>query len=361
MFYKLVNAVIILPSFATSSVLQITIDFNNQKIHKYRNLFAIGDSLTDGGASVAAGTFLFQNELKFKLLGLEKFSLKSPYYQNRTYSNGPTAIELLCKALQLPFKPGWDATAGTFWWKKTGSQVGTNYAFGGSTIMPTTWPRSIFTDQFTLEKQTNAIINHHDLSSQDLVFINIGTNDFTYQSDYNLNKNKILIYNMIDKLSATVTNLFQKGATDFVISNLPNYGLTPLLINKPKGFEITKTIEFYNLQLAKKINDLNVKYKLINIKMFNLFEKFALLRQEFLSRGPQYRFDNATFNDYSILSLVKNRGSYQPVYVNQANWNTINNYFFLDQSHPTTWVHHKMATYLKHFINLQFNQHFNYF
>ncbi|MFP3035843.1 MAG: hypothetical protein ACEY3A_02310 [Wolbachia sp.] len=72
---------------------------NKNNNFKYKNLYILGDSLSDNGALCGVlETFSFAKTVKFD----------EPFYQGRSFSNDPVAVEYVAKHLDLEeFKPGW--------------------------------------------------------------------------------------------------------------------------------------------------------------------------------------------------------------------------------------------------------------
>ncbi len=72
---------------------------NDNSNSKYRNFYVLGDSLSDNGAIIG-----ILNNLSFA----KSVKFDDPFYQGRSFSNGPTAVEYIAKYLDLDeFKPGW--------------------------------------------------------------------------------------------------------------------------------------------------------------------------------------------------------------------------------------------------------------
>ncbi|WP_174132775.1 SGNH/GDSL hydrolase family protein [Wolbachia endosymbiont of Atemnus politus] len=89
---------------------------NNNFNSKYRNLYVLGDSLSDNGAIIE--TF---NNLSFA----RNVKFDDPFYQGRSFSNGPTAVEYVARYLNLEeFKPGWSYSL----FGRRYEQPGQNYA-----------------------------------------------------------------------------------------------------------------------------------------------------------------------------------------------------------------------------------------
>ncbi|WP_286641207.1 hypothetical protein [Spiroplasma ixodetis] len=71
---------------------------NHNTTNFQNNFYTLGDSLSYVGALVGAGSQFFQNiPLPEELMKSHDVQYKPPYYQNRSWCNGPVATELISK------------------------------------------------------------------------------------------------------------------------------------------------------------------------------------------------------------------------------------------------------------------------
>ncbi len=119
-------------SLLMTNIISTLSNANHNTSNFQNNFYTLGDSLSDVGALVGAGSQFFQNiPLPEELMKSHDVQLKPPYYQNRSWCNGPVATELISKKLKQKVTAGWDFIAlnGQHF-----SQIGTNYAVGGTFI-----------------------------------------------------------------------------------------------------------------------------------------------------------------------------------------------------------------------------------
>ncbi|WP_281748551.1 IS1595 family transposase [Spiroplasma ixodetis] len=81
--------------------------------------------------------------------------LKPPYYQNRSWCNGPVATELISKKLKQKVTAGWDFIAlnGQHF-----SQIGTNYAVGGTFIEKVYGLEGLFLNKFSPDFSPHVLV-----------------------------------------------------------------------------------------------------------------------------------------------------------------------------------------------------------
>ncbi|WP_339039684.1 SGNH/GDSL hydrolase family protein [Spiroplasma endosymbiont of Andrena trimmerana] len=288
------------------------------------NFYTLGDSLSDVGALVGAGSQFFQNiPLPEELMKSHDVQLKPPYYQNRSWCNGPVATELISKKLKQKVTAGWDFIAlnGQHF-----SQIGTNYAVGGTFIEKVYGLEGLFLNKFSLDEQIKSLIKQHsDFYNDDLVFINIGTNDLMWIIDHNITDIDNAINKIINKLDEDLTELINKNIKKIVITNIADMGLILNYKETINQQPMTNLVNKFNLKLTEEIKKANKNFEKTNIKEYDVFSKFNKLFEQFKNRGSQYQDSNATKID--INTLGKN-GILQTQYVSGANSQNIDNYFF---------------------------------
>lgn len=158
-----------------------------------KDMVFFGDSLSDNGNLYSA---------TFKLVP------KSPPYYAGRFSNGPT----------------WAEHVSDYFEKKRGFST-TNYAVGSATSV-FHWPSSKAIALSTLGLQINEYILasvFHD-KSETLYTIWVGAND--YLNDTNSDEDA-LSTQVVDNIKWALNKLKDKGATRFLILNLPDLSLTP--------------------------------------------------------------------------------------------------------------------------------------
>ncbi|WJG71474.1 SGNH/GDSL hydrolase family protein [Spiroplasma ixodetis] len=336
---KLLSILSVVVLTTTTSINAITCGCEKNNI--VNNFYVLGDSLSDVGALTGAGSQFFQN-IPFQKHDVE---LKPPYYQNRSWCNGPVVTELVSEKLKQKSIAGWDFLALNL---SRHSRVGNNYAFGGALACKI--PLSVeglFLNKFSLSSQLTSLLKqHNNFTKNDLVFINIGSNDLMKIIDNNISDIDNAIENIILEIKSNLKKLIDIKCQHIIITNIADMGLIPNYKATSKQSKMTNCVNKYNEKLQEEISELNKKYTNI-VKEYDTFSKFNNLLASFTNRGSQYQNSNATTIDINTLGTT---GILQPQYVTGANPQNIDNYFFIDQFHPTKWVQEQSANDLYEFI-----------
>ncbi|UCM93264.1 SGNH/GDSL hydrolase family protein [Candidatus Tisiphia endosymbiont of Melanophora roralis] len=181
----------------------------NKEAFMYKNFYVVGDSLSDNGAFVGSLNSILnviKEEFHF-LKWVDKIYFAPPFYQSRSFSNGPMAVEYVADKLGTTMKPGWsfNITPALKHWileKKSielgrpfddlikqggikatnydfSEQIGTNYAVSNARASKgDAVPDFLLFNYFQLKNQVRTLVRHHpDISTEDLLFVMIGGND----------------------------------------------------------------------------------------------------------------------------------------------------------------------------------------
>ncbi len=238
---------------------------------KYNKIFVLGDSLVDQGAFKGGGWELS----KGTALWLE---LQGPYYnKGETFTNGPVGSKVFADMLNKQSKAGWRFKKFDSFQLRTIEQIGTNYGFGGSKIVPSA--RSTIKmmgadfavlNNFSLERQAETLIDHHKRFDRDLIYIVSGSNDLIALA--NLSEEWIVygkqlqkeipievVNKMIETVKAIINKLIDKGAKNIVIANIVDISSAPefkkYLPNQRKVVE--NLVKKYNSKLDNLIKPKN--------------------------------------------------------------------------------------------------------
>lgn len=324
----------------------------NQPISK---LLVLGDSLSDQGALVSVVNQILKKlhssnswwDFGLKSVAPKSLKLISPHFENRSFSNGPVAVELLAQKLSLTSNSAWELNQKPIFGGAdlSSSQLGTNYAIGGTRIKSQGGiVNELILGNFNLEKQTSALIKQHQkLTKNDVIYLNIGSNDIiglfddNKLADKNFIKQKLL--DMIVDVEFAINKLIKIGCQNIVVANLINLAHLPLFGDTLNKDILTQISYEYDNHLNELINKVNKNYP-NTLKMHNLMEDFISLLEKFTARGKQYLLKNATFVNHDEIT---NSGQLTPLLVNGATLETLDNYFFFDQIHPSKWVHCEIA------------------
>lgn len=326
----LLNMMLLLATSAVSAG-NITNNINTSNT-SYHQMYVLGDSLSDTGSFVGAGTDFVKNN--WGLPHLSKIQLDSPYYKNRSFSNGEVAAEVLAKKLNFSLTPGWKFSA--LWGWLNYEQVGNNYATGGAVAADnSTWTGEFYSNRFNVTNQLSALLNHHKLQSNDLVLVETGNNDMLAA----LEKDKLadqmsIINNAVKATSDTVYNLIRSGVKHIVVTNVTDFGKVPQFYNTSKQTIAHNLSNIYNKQWNDAINQYQSLFPNI-IKKYDFESAIGKFETRFKEKGG----DVTRAAIESTKWTLGTSGKITTKYINGATSETLNNYFFLDEVHPTAQIH----------------------
>lgn len=273
----------------------------------YSQLVVFGDSLSDSGNNAV----LFGGVRTPVPLTPPNIIPTAPYPSGR-YSNGPVWVEQLASDLGLSVQAS--------------LLGGTNYAYGGarvgqpiSPIPPISLPSQVF--QFLTATGDKA-------SPDSLYVIEGGANDARDALAALIAGNPGAANQIIDdftvNMATMVTDLYNAGATDFLISNVPDPGPAPAVQSQIPLVVSTATFiaQTMNGFLDAALTSLE---QTLPIDIFQ-FDAFGFT-DEVVANPQAFGLVNASF----------------PCAVSQACINDPGGYFFWDGIHPTTAGHRLIA------------------
>lgn len=224
----------------------------------YAAMYVFGDSLSDTGNVFAATTAQ-------QLVPAIPPSV-TPYatYWKGRFSNGPVAVEYLWKlasrknsAELQPF-----VTAGT-----VDKKSSVNFAFGGSASgvqNPTPTGFSVPGLIGQVDLYTKALEKKKSKPNA-LYVVWSGSNDYVQNITYDP-------YVVVGNIEKSIRALYDTGAQDFLVPNLPDLGRTPLVKAQGGSAQFTSLTKAHNALLAATLDSLD---KLPSIKIARL-DVFAL-------------------------------------------------------------------------------------
>lgn len=252
---------------STSLTPILTTNNINYKITSDTNFYVLGDSLSDTGALVGAGTQFFEaSSLLFP--DIKEVKLESPYYNN-SFSNGLVAAQIIADKLGVKLTPGWKFNDLLF---KTHQQVGSNYAVGGAQSSNRTDAEGLFINKFDINAQIDALLDQHTVQKNDKIFLEIGGNDIFYAMTKVFNfMQYIVIDSAIANEKTALEKLIINGENHILVANLPDISAIPMF-NKDttKISRVKELVNMFNDKWTTMINNLNVKYN-NPIKPYSLF------------------------------------------------------------------------------------------
>ena len=279
--------------FALTSIAQAT---------SFSQLVVFGDSLTDSGnVSVLTGGAI----------------PGSPYFNGR-FSNGPNFADVLASNLGLPLTPS--------------LLGGTNYAYGGART-----DSQPFGPQFSTESQVGAYVGAGLVDSSALYLVYVGSNNlsdaiFAVSMDP-ANAAAIAtaaIGNAVGDITNSIIALAQAGATNIIVPNAPNLGLTPRFTDLGSAALVAFATELtigFNSALAASVSSISGP-NLIQIDVFGAL-------QNLVNNPGDFGLTNVTSRCYTGDDLNFTSGGTLCANPNE--------YLFFDGFHPSATVHRALA------------------
>ncbi len=256
-------------------------------------LVAFGDSLVDNGNIV-------------DYLGVT-FPI-SPYFQGR-FSNGPVAVEYMATQLGLSL----DDRA-----------VGGAYTGTGNRLYDSNTTKLAAIANTGTAQQISAYISAQGgtVDSQALYYIWAGGNDFfTAPTASTVSK-------AITNLATDVSALYQAGARNFFIPNLPDLSTTAVALQQDAAYQAGArqlTLAFNN-NLALTLSGLEGKLAGADIQVFDAYSFLTTLRNSYAAQG--YNVTTPCLVTGTTPSLCSNPSQH----------------YLWDNVHPTAGVHQAIGT-----------------
>lgn len=297
--------------------------------NKFHQLYVLGDSLSDTGAIVGAGS-----EVANTLLG-HGFEMDAPFYQNHSFSNGKVAAEVLADKLDLNLDAAWDFK---FLFKEY-RHTGNNYAIGAAQAseLKTIDPKGVLLNNFTINKQVDALLKQQTIQADDLTLFQVGTNDFWFQviGAPSPDAQKQILQTSVKNQAKALQRLVDHGNKHLLVLNTPDLGKIPEYRGTEQEAMMSDLTAYYNDLWMNMIENLQVKYPHY-FKLFDLYNIFDDLLADFESKGGDVT-KGATY--YELSGDAFKKGHLTPKYNEGVSFETINDHFFFDFAHPTEPVH----------------------
>jgi thermolabile hemolysin len=132
----------------------------------------------------------------------------------------------------------------------------------------------------------------------------------------------------VDNIGDYIIDLYNAGARNFLIPNLPDLGQLPATLSTPNSSNLSLITQSHNGLLAFTLSSLSQNIPSIEITSLDIFSLFADAR----NRPIEYEFTNV---DQACLSTIQDGIPVQPIQVCP----NPNEYLFWDNIHPTTRSH----------------------
>jgi len=255
-------------------------------VFAYSQVVAFGDSLSDNG----------------NMFDLTEGYPPPPYYDGR-FSNGPVWVDYLSQDLGVDLLDMSYGGARTYGHPAslTGTDT-TGYELG-----------------FTWQVEQYLTMTNDMADPNALYTVWIGGNDLL---NLDGKRPREVILNAAINIGSAIGALYDAGATDIVLMNMPNLGATPLMNGTDVTSEYGEALsKGFNCSLA--ITQAIMEWYLPDLNLFSV-DIFALMN-EFIAGDD---FDNTTDRFIDVF--------YMPEFAEM-------NYLFWDDIHPTTYAHGLIA------------------
>ena len=263
-------------------------------------IFAFGDSYSDDGASFRLTEKLVKQEVE------DAIELPGDLYWKNRWTNGPTAVEVLARQLQIEL---------------------TNYAVGGAKS-----GRGNYYHWMDQHEDTGVLgqvekfrmsLKGKSADPNALYFIFISANDYFEHVDYNLPGNTIdLADTAVGNICAAVATLARLGAQHFMIVNSTDLAKLPVVQASGQTGEAKEFQNRVNAELLTEVESLHTHLDIT----ITLYDHLALSNK--IWRNPsKYGISNLSIPCQPVYPEVK------PV------CKSPDTYYFWDEWHPTRRVH----------------------
>lgn len=290
-------------------------------------LYAFGDSLSDLGNTYNALGGHGADSAIYSLVG---YTASPDRYDDGRWSNGPVWVEHLNDQLGLPALQ-----------RNKGDQaltLGTNFAYGGST---------------TGSGSTDGIL--HNLQTQIGDYVSLaGSGSASALYSVWSGGNDVIYYVMdgqpntpagIDQLTTTMaanittalTTLYNAGARQFLVPNLPPLGDKPSFVNTPNKMFANDIVSSYNPKLEQALVDFRAAHTEAKLASWDDFSQFDAM----LTDPAFYGFTNETDAAFS------SSGAYPGTVVADPN-----KHVFWDSTHPTAAGHALLGDFAYEALNV---------
>jgi len=291
--------------FSLGLILSLTV--SAQSVSKF---IVFGDSLSDTGNS-----YEYSHHTK---------PPAALYYQGR-YSNGPIWIDYVLKTL-FP--------------NKTHHRL-FNYAFGGSGVLQSQ------PNAFTLSQEVDSYLLTHQakVKSDSWFVIWIGANDYLLSP----NSTQKTVNKVIAEMERNIVRLREHGARHLVILGLPDLGLSPFAQDLDLEIQLSGVVQIHNHRLKERIAKLQVRFPETDWHYMDVNQTFS----DLIAHPKQFGFVHTTercleteVKNNSVRSADKGPSAWLRIALGKHARNAqekCRDYVFLDQVHPTTYVHQMLA------------------
>ncbi|QBQ07874.1 lipolytic enzyme, GDSL family [Spiroplasma gladiatoris] len=309
--------------------------------HGVSNFYTLGDSLSDNGGLVT----IAKDELNANVVMTGQYK--------GGFSNGPRTAEIINE--KLGFK-GISDKDSTF---KSSNLIhkadidykdqkvwGRNYSVGGATAYESDGlAAKLLMGNTGIYKQAQALVQQQVIKEDDLFFLEIGGNDLFALAGVvdNVNAQTKIMNNAIENISNAFYTLLNNGAKKIVFASPPDITLTPGYNKRDKNYlaKVNLLCKEFDYKVTKVIEKLNSKFNNA-IKTYNLYQELKNILNEFKGSNKNINItDHACKSNAFDLGGLNIGGTIEikAELDNGVTEENVNNYFFIDDVHPTKSGH----------------------
>ncbi len=291
----------------------------------FDKIYVFGDSLSD------SGNVFNVTKVGNSLDPTIPIDPPSPPYFNGRYSNGPNWVDYLANSMRVNLVPSTALAVGSPIVILPTGEVGINFSFNGATTNQSV--------NFAFGGATSGLTNAGDPRLPGVLReVQAFTNDLSVanrsadsealyivwaggSNDYVAGNSSGNIF--AENVSGGITSLFNAGARNILVLNVPDLGKTPRAFSRgSKEANLrTQVSQEFNASLARALSNLSQTLPGVNLITFDS----AALFQDAIANPEKYGFTNVTESCLNSVNLT--------ICPNP------NNYLFWDDLHPTTAAH----------------------
>jgi phospholipase/lecithinase/hemolysin len=305
-----------------------------QQVSPYDAFYAFGDSLVDNG-----NDFIVTQAFGFNPAIPPSISPHKAYYQRR-FSNGPVAFEYLWQLLSGNAPGSRDGLTPLLQFPLVARSKAINFAFGGSgtgVFDPTPGGFSIpgLKGQVELFRATVA---RRARSARALYAVLAGAGDY-------LRPVPLTPAESVGNITDAVRRLYDLGARDVIVLNLPDLGLIPMVADTPERSALLSQLsQVHNATLALSLDALQASLPDLNL--------IAIDVNAVLKQVPPTVNVTLPAMDALLPAAPGEPPASTCLFINPATCRDVPTfdvdlqYLFWDGEHPTTAVHRLLAEYV---------------
>ena len=299
------------------------------ELEDIKRLYVFGDSLSDSGNDYIYTKRLFQPQIDIGVLPPDfpavppSVSPHKTYFKGR-FSNGPVAVEYLCKFLEICDKPSMKPSEGVV---NFVGEKNLDFGYGGSESGVSNLTPGGFPVPGALGQAHSFIQAYQAVCKQ--IPCNALYVVWTGANDYLLEPVTPPISQVVGNIIQSMEALYSAGARKFLVPNLPDLGSVPIMQIFPVGSSagFTYLTEAHNSALDQALiafRQAHGSATVVGVDIFNLFVPLTTSLNPGIGPGGDCLLGNIY-----LCGDVDNFDSL--------------NYLYWDIEHPTTAVHRLIA------------------